>query len=409
VNKNSKQHLVWLEINLANIVENLKQFKQLAKPAQILPVVKSNAYGHGIVEVAKRIAREGIWGLGVFNTNEAIELARANITLPILILGPVPLLYNEVAKLFPYRSIRLVIYDRNQAKILSNFALKNRAKIKVHIKIDTGLNRLSVHWQDAVRFVKDISLMQGLELEGVYSHLSDAEGLDQSYTLKQLHRFKQVISELESCGVYIPLKHIAGSAAAMLLPESRYDLVRIGISLYGLWPSKETRLLMLSRVENLSHLLMDRKKQEQGVNNLLLGFLKPALQFKTRIVQIKKVPKGSPIGYGCNYWTKHSTKIAILPVGYAEGFDRGLSNCGEVLIKGKRASVVGNVCMNMTMVDITHIRNVRVGEEVVLIGKQGKEEITAEDLAEKIGTINYEIVTRLNWSLPRIYLEEKNN
>ena len=189
----------------------------------------------------------------------------------------------------------------------------------------------------------------------------------------------------------------------MLMPELRYDVVRAGIALYGLWPSEETRLLMISRGQNLLNLLQDEDLQQRGVHSLLSSFLQPAMTFKTRVTQVKEVPVDWSIGYGCTYRTRRHTRIAVLPMGYADGYDRRLSNGGQVLIRGMRAPVVGRVSMNLTTVDVTDIAGVTTGDEVVLLGHQGSEEVSAEELAERIGTINYEVVTRIRWDLPRLY------
>jgi len=275
--------------------------------------------------------------------------------------------------------------------------------VPVHIKVDTGLGRLSVNHEKAPKFIEELLKLPGLRVEGLYTHLADAEGIDQSYTLRQLIRFNKLLENLENKGIHIPIKHMAGSAAAMLLPETRFDIARIGISLYGLWPAEETKILMIAKGQNLLEILSDKEIQSRGVN-LLAYFLRPVMQFKTTVVQVKEIPPGNCIGYGCTYETRRLTKVAILPAGYAEGIDRKLSNCGEVLIRGKKASIIGRICMNLTIVDITDIPDVSAGDEVVLIGKQGDQEITAEDMADKVGTINYEIVTRINWQVPRVYI-----
>jgi len=272
----------------------------------------------------------------------------------------------------------------------------------VHVKIDTGLGRLSVTADDALHFIQSLHAVPGIAVEGVYSHLADAEGIDQSMTLKQYANFERVLDELRQQGLAPGIRHIAGSAAGMLMPELRYDWVRAGISLYGLWPSEETRLLMIAAAHHLPEVLHNPEVQARGVK-LLASFLQPALQFKTRISQVKEVPTGWSVGYGCTYRTTRATRVAVLPLGYADGYDRHLSNKGHVLVRGHRAPVIGRVCMNLTMVDVTDVPGAARDDEVALIGKQGSQEISVEQVAAAIGTINYEVVTRIRWDLPRIF------
>ncbi|HXE71505.1 MAG TPA: alanine racemase, partial [Candidatus Nitrosotenuis sp.] len=226
--------------------------------------------------------------------------------------------------------------------------------------------------------------------------------LDQSYTLLQYRRFRDCTEALERQGLCPPLRHLAGSAAAMLLAPTRLDLVRLGIAMYGLWPAAETRLLMLARDKDLHDILADQMENGAGTD-ALEGFLVPALTWKTVVVQVKEVPAGSFVGYGCTFETRRPTRIAVLPLGYYEGYDRRLSNCAEVLIRGQRAPVVGRVCMNLTMVDVTDVPGASPGDEVVLLGQQGSARISAEEMAARVGTINYEVVTRIPRHIPRLY------
>ncbi len=400
--------LTRVEINLSNLIYNVKQLNKIVgNGTKIMPVVKSNAYGHGLVPVCKALIDEdknsvakNIYGFGVITMKEVIELREGGIEKPALILGPIS--YEEIDEAIKYRAT-LVVYDLPFAREISNRAVKENTTVPVHVKIDTGLGRLSVTPEEAPYFIEKLLKMPGLNVEGLYTHLADAEGIDQSYTLRQLVRFNKLIEILEKKAIKIPLKHMAGSAAAMLLPETRFDIARTGISIYGLWPAEETKILMIAKGQNILDILTDRDIQAKGVN-LLAYFLKPVMEFKTTVVQVKDIPAGHCIGYGCTYETKRLTRVAVIPVGYAEGFDRKLSNCGEILIRGKKASVMGRICMNLTIVDVTDIPGVTAGDEAVIIGKQGEQQITAEDMAEKVGTINYEIVTRINWDVPRVYI-----
>lgn len=402
------KQLTRVEINLSNLIHNICQLQRVAgNKTKLLPVVKSNAYGHGIVPVSEAIldreknpVANNIFGLGVVSMTEVMELRDSGIKGKILVLGPVSI--DEI-DLAIDKSATLIVYDIPFAREISKRAIERGISLPVHVKVDTGLGRLSVISEEALDFIKELGELKGIELEGIYTHLADAEGIDQSYTLRQLIRFNRLLELLDEKDINIPVKHMAGSAATILLPETRFDIARTGISLYGLWPAEETKLLTIARGQDILKLLTDRNIQSKGINNILENFLRPVMQFKTTVVQVKDIPPGNCVGYGCTYETNRLTRVAVLPIGYSEGFDRRLSNCGQVLIRGKKASVLGRVCMNLTTVDITEIPGVKTGDEAVIIGKQGNQEISAENIAKKTGTINYEVVTRINWSVPRIY------
>lgn len=391
--------LVWVEVDLQAIARNFMHLQEMVAPSTLVPVVKSNAYGHGLLPVARTVVGDGAKVLGVATMEEAVALREGGIGADIVVLGPtVPV---QAALAIRHRII-VAVFDLESARRMSEIATEQGGRLRVHAKVDTGLGRLSVTPDHAVSFVQALRALEGLDVEGVYSHLADAEGIDQSMTLKQHANFKRVLDDLRSMDLAPRIKHIAGSAAGMLMPELRYDWVRAGISLYGLWPSEETRLLMIAAAHHLPNILHDAEVQARGVK-LLASFLRPALQFKTRIAQVKEVPAGWSVGYGCAYRTTRPTMVAVLPVGYADGYDRHLSNKGQVLVRGRRAPVIGRICMNLTMVDVTDVPGAAHDDEVVLIGVQGGEEISAEHVAEAVGTINYEIVTRIRWDLPRLY------
>jgi len=394
--------LVWVEVDLGAIARNYHQLRQIIGDGHaLMPIVKSNAYGHGLLPVARTVAACGAAWLGVATLDEAVTLRAAGLQTPTVVLGPI---HPAHAGLAASHRVTVGVFDLEAARVMSDRALEVGTRLKVHAKVDTGLGRLSVTADDAVPFVSALREMPGLEVEGIYTHLADAEGIDQSMTLKQYVNFRAVLEGLEAAGIDVPVRHMSGSAAGMLMPELRYSLVRVGIALYGLWPSEETRLLMISKGQDLHNLLNDVEVQTRGVR-LLANFLQPALRFMTRVSQVKSVPAGWSIGYGCTFKTRRPTRVAVLPVGYADGLDRHLSNCGHVLIRGHRAPIVGRVCMNVTVVDVTDIPDAARDDEVTLIGAQGDAEITAEEVAEKIGTIHYEVVTRICWDLPRVYRE----
>ncbi|HTL39508.1 MAG TPA: alanine racemase [Methylomirabilota bacterium] len=358
-------------ISKSALVHNLRAYRRAIGDTKVMSVIKSNAYGHGILEVAKAIEKETDW-FGTASGMEALDLRKAGIKKPILVLS----FYDpeQIADLVK-KNVSLVVYDLKQARLISA-AGKHLGKIaNVHLKIDTGTSRLGIFQKEVAKFINEIITLKNIKIEGVFSHFAASEE-DLEFTEIQNNLFNQVVEELEWRGIN-PVTHIACTAAGIRASKSRHSMVRLGIGLYGLWPSEKTR-----ETANFA--------------------LKPALQWVTSVIQVKTLPKGTFVGYGKSFQTTRPTQLAILPVGYFDGFDRKLSNVGEVIIAGIRCKVLGRVCMNLIMVDATSAKNVKVGDKAVLIGKMGKEEITADELAEKIGTINYEVVTRINPLIPRV-------
>lgn len=376
----TKKQITWIEISRRAIEHNVQQFRSVVKKSTVLmAVVKSNAYGHGLLATAHTVKRAGVPWLATVNLDEALELRSNGIRGRLLVLS-----YFNPEKLVQAvkQHITLTVYSYKAARILNGIAKRQHKKIKIHFKVDTGTSRLGIAPKKCITHIQKISLLKYVQLEGIFSHFADAENPNQRVTKKQIKQFNSLIAVLDKMGIDIPIKHLACSAATILNKQSHLDLVRIGISLYGLWSIEQDGLIV--------------KKLHRNFN------LKPALSWRTKIVQVKAVEKGAAVGYGRTYYTKKKMKLAVLPVGYWEGYDRKLSNTGEVLIRGKRCPIRGRICMNLTMVDVTHIRTVRAGDTATLIGKDGNNSVTADELAEKIGTINYEIVTRINPQLPRI-------
>lgn len=392
---------VWVEVNLDAIRHNIQQLKARVAPSQLLVVVKSNAYGHGLLPVAQVAVDQGVWGLAVVNVDEAMELRHHQFTCPVVVVGPV--FEFEMAAAIE-AEVALPVYSVETAQAVSRTAQKLGRTAKIHVKVDTGLSRLAEPVDNCKIFLELCSLLPNLEIEGIYSHYADAEGLDQSYTISQFKKFQKALQVCSEVGLKPTYRHISASAAGLLLEEARLDLVRTGIASYGLWPAEETKILMASGGQALLETLNRRFADGQSceVESILI----PALSWKTRVSQVKSLPANTPVGYGCSFTTSRPTKIAVLPVGYYEGYDRHLSNQGEVIIRGHRARVLGRVCMNVLTVDVTDIPQVELGDEVVLLGAGGGScpAITAEEIARKIGTINYEVVTRIPAHLPRVYL-----
>jgi len=372
----------WLILDKKQLIHNIKQFKRLiGDEVALIPVIKSNAYGHGIKEVSKICnQRPEVKKLAVASLDEAIFLQQQGITKPILTLS----FFNLPSKIEKrlLKRIEFVIYDLNQAKTLNTLAKKYNLKIKIHLKIDTGTSRLGILPNETINFAKKLKQLANLQTYGIFTHFATAEEINQNFTLKQIKNFNDLINSLARQNINFKERHAACSAAILLQKSSHYDAVRLGLSLYGMYSLENHR-------EEL-------KKKYPWFN------IKPVLTWKTKIIQIKKLPKGTSIGYGRTHSLKQVSRIAVLPVGYWDGYDRKLSNKAQVLINGVKCPVIGRVCMNLIMVNLKSVKNVKIGDEVVLLGRQKNSFITTEDLAEKAGTINYEITTRINPLLTRI-------
>ncbi|MBX4191571.1 MAG: alanine racemase [Candidatus Doudnabacteria bacterium] len=371
--------LTEITINKQALLHNVSQFRKVAGSAKLMVVVKSNAYGHGYFAVASCI-EDKVDYFGVASLSEALSLREIKIKKPILVLNYYELTQVESAVL---KNISLVVYDLSQVKTIQAAAKKLKKKALVHIKVGTGLSRLGVFAKDSLSFTKQVLKMPNIIVEGIFSHFAASED-DPGFTMIQLEHFRKIISELESNNIEIPIKHIACTASALAFPETHFGMIRIGIGIYGLQSYKSIYSKVLKTYEGFS--------------------LKKALTWKTKILAVKDLPVGAYVGYGRTYQTTRKTKLAILPVGYHEGYDRGLSNNSEVLINGVRCPVRGRIYMNLMSVDVTKVKNAKAGDTAVLIGTQGREEITADELAVKAGTINYEIVTRINPIIPRLII-----
>jgi len=375
--------LVWIELDSDAPDHNLQELRRCAKQDVLFcAIVKSNAYGHGVSQMI-RLLQSADW-FAVNSLEEGIELRALGVEKPILLLGHVPIAHLEDAV---HADLRLTVYNRETIEALSRIETAD-TPVKVHVKVETGTARQGVLPEEVPDFVHFIQKNRGIQLEGISTHFANIEDtLNHEYAEKQLATFKEVLEVLRKDGVKPPIVHTACTAASILFPETHYSMLRAGIGLYGLWPSRETYLSAL-------------------MGKLYVPKLRSILTWKTRIVQIKKLREGSYVGYGCTYRTTRPTNLAVLPVGYADGYDRNLSNTAYVLVNGKRASVIGRVCMNLTMIDVTDIPDVKLENEVVLLGSWGDERITAELMANWAGTINYEIVTRISPSLERKVLQK---
>lgn len=364
----------WAEIDLDAVHHNLTQVeKHLQSNSNIIAVVKANAYGHGAVEVAKIAeSHERVKMLAVATIEEGIELRKNEIKLPILVLGTI--LESRIPEVI-YYNLTPVIYTLNTAKKISQQASREGARVKVHLGIDTGMGRIGILVDDdPVEKIKTIANLSHIKIDGIFTHFAAADE-ELEYTKKQLSKFNGLLSELKNAGIEIPFTHVANSAAIIDFPKTHFDLVRLGIALYGLPPAPS---------------LADQ------IN------LKAVLSWKAHVVHVKTVEPGTNISYGCTYTADEEIKVATLAVGYYDGYARRLSNQADVLIKGQRAPVVGRVCMDQIMVNVTGIE-VEKGDTATLIGRDGTAMITAQELADKVGTINYEIVSRIGPRVERIF------
>ncbi len=370
----------WIEISAKAIKNNLAEMKRrVGRETSLLAVVKANAYGHGLAETAKIAARTGAGWLGVDSVVEAELARRATPRIPILILGYTP---TALAKKAVELGARITVYDKKTVDAIASA----KKLARVHIKLETGTTRQGVGERELTELVKHIKARPKIVLEGLSTHYANIEDTtDHAYAKRQLEEFARLAAIAEKVlGRPIPVKHTACSAAAILFPQTYFGLARVGIATYGLWPSRETQISARER-------------------NIKID-LRPALVWKSLIAQVKTVPRGTPVSYGLTARVTRVSRIAVIPVGYYDGFDRGLSSTGAVLVRGRRAPVLGRVCMNMFVIDVTDIPGVKAEDEVVLLGVQGRERISAEEIAAKIGTINYEVVSRINSLIPRIYI-----
>jgi alanine racemase len=369
----------WIELDAAAIENNVRVFRDLIGCDRVLTaVVKADAYGHGLVPVSEVALRAGADWLGVFDAAEGLALRDRGFDAPVIVLGPTR---EEQLEEALTAELRLTAASLDAARSIAGNRRASGAR--VHLKVETGTNRQGLdvgELSDAV----DLLRRGGVEIEGLYTHYADIEDTtDHTFAEEQRRRFEGCLAALAELGVEPAMPHTACTAAAILFEETYFAMVRVGIGLYGLWPSRETLV------------------SANAVGRNKLG-LRPVMTWKTRVAQVKSVGSGGFVGYGRTFRTTRDTRLAVLPVGYADGYDRRLSGAAHVLIRGVRAPVLGRVCMNVIMVDATDVPGAMAGDEVVLLGRQGDEAVTAEDLARLAGTINYEIVTRAAPGAPRV-------
>jgi alanine racemase len=372
----------WVEVDLGAVENNARRLVEIANGAQVMAIVKANAYGHGAVQVSRAALRGGVSWLGVVSIGEAIELRRAGLAAPILVTGYTSPEWTRAAV---ENDITLTVFTIDVAHAIAEAACSLNTRARIHLKVDTGMSRLGNSTGEIVAFARAVAGLPNVEMEGIYTHFAMADTPDalgtigggDAFTAKQLAAFRNAVDALSDIGIHPRLIHCANSPATIRLPESRFNLVRSGILIYGLDPDPQ--------VPRPSSFV-------------------PALSFKTRVAHVRQVPIGSYVGYAGTFRAERPTRVAIVMVGYADGYRRTLANKGQVLICGRRMSIIGRVCMDQCFADVTEYPDVQQGVEVVLIGKQGGEEIRAEELAEQMGTNNYETVTTIGGRVERKYI-----
>ncbi|MBW2543997.1 MAG: alanine racemase [Deltaproteobacteria bacterium] len=367
----------WVEIDLDSFRHNWDEINRLVGPGiKVLQVVKADAYGHGAIEISKAAVKNGVYALGVANADEGVQLRVGGIDAPIIILSPSTV--HEIDEIIKYDMIPSVS-DVHFAVELNRKLIERDARLPVHIEIDTGMGRGGTIYSDAIAMVRSILALSNVVVEGIFSHLSVSEVKDDEYNSLQWKLFEEVVTGLEKEGIHIPIKHISNSGGVLNFPRFNLDMVRPGIMTYGVYPSFDT---------------------------VPEADLIPVMSFRTRIVILKDLPAGYSIGYGRSHVTKGPARIATIPVGYGDGYGFIMSNQGQVLIRGDRAPIVGRISMDMCTVDVTHIPECEIGDEVVLMGMQGKEYVSAGEIAEKSGTISYEILCALGKRAPRVFVNK---
>lgn len=368
----------WAEIDLDAIAHNMKEIRRLVREdALVTAVIKADGYGHGAKKIAQTLLDNGADRFAVAVLDEGIELRQAGFEVPVLILGFTdPERAEEVVKY----NLDQTVYSWELAEALSKEAARQNKKAKIHIKVDTGMGRIGLQPNnESVNLIKKISELPNVILEGIFTHFAVADTADKRYTEEQYEKFNWIISELQKQNVEFNVRHCGNSATIIDLPDMHMDMVRAGIILYGLAPSNE---VLLKKID-----------------------LRQVMSLKVRITHVKEIEAGQSVSYGRKFIASKKSKIASLPIGYADGYTRMLSGKAEALVKGKRVPVVGRICMDQCMIDITGIEDVKVGDEVVLFGRQGKDMIHIDELAEKLGTINYEIVCMISKRVPRVYIK----
>ncbi|MBI2861792.1 MAG: alanine racemase [Chloroflexi bacterium] len=367
----------WVEVDLDAIASNVGKLKRLVgSKTELMTIVKANAYGHGAAAVALAALSSGATRLGVAYIEEGIALRRQGITAPILVHGYTS---PDEAEHAVEHDLTIAACSEAVAEAVSRSAMARNTIAKVHIKVDSGFGRFGLPPAEVASFARKLSQLPNIATEGLFTHFATADEADKGFTHQQFQAFRWALGELDVAGIAIPCRHVANSAATLDMPELHLDMVRCGIATYGLYPSRHVN----HRVD-----------------------LRPALTLKSRIVRLFPLPSGHSVGYGRTFTTSRPSRLALVSIGYADGLPRALSNRGSLLVHGRRAAIVGRISMDQCVIDVTDIPEVAVAEEVVVIGRQGDAEITADEVAEAAGTISYEVLCGIGIRVPRLYLRE---
>lgn len=371
---------VWAEINLDNLAHNMREVKRVVKRGTLITaVIKADGYGHGAVQIGKTLLENGADRFAVATLSEAIQLRKNYKDIPILILGYTP---NNSAELVVKHNIIQTIYTYDQALAYSKKAKELDNEVKVHIKIDTGMSRLGMRTdEETIKTIKEINKLPNLMIEGLFTHFAIADESEKEFTYGQAERFNFICNALEREDINIPIKHVSNSAAIIDLPEMNYNMVRAGIILYGLYPSRE----------------VDKKRVD----------LKEVMSLKAEVSYVKEIEEGTGVSYGLLFKADKTTKIATLPIGYADGYTRLLTSKAKAIVKGTKVPVVGRICMDQCMIEVTGL-DVNIGDEVILFGSDGNNNITIDEIAESLNTINYEIVCMISKRVPRVYVKDND-
>ena len=367
-------------VSLDAIAHNFEEMKKnIADGTRIVAVVKADGYGHGAEAISRLIEDyEYIWGFATATAEEAIQLKDAGIEKPVLILG---LVFEEYFQELIRKDVRLTVCEYNVAKILSDEAVRQGRQVHIHIALDTGMSRIGfADKPESVEEIKKIAALPNVEIEGMFTHFARADETDKAPAIEQLKRYLAFAGLLEKAGVQIPLKHCSNSAGIIRMPEANLNLVRAGITIYGIYPSDEVERDIVK--------------------------LKPAMELKSHVTYVKDLPAGTAISYGGTFASENDLRVATIPVGYADGYPRTLSNKGWVLIHGQKAPILGRVCMDQFMVDVTHIPDVKHGDEVTLIGRDGDEFISIETFGDMSGRFSYEFACDISKRVPRVYIKD---
>ncbi len=366
----------WIEIDLDAVAENVRHIKKYLGKTRLLAVVKADGYGLGAVETAEVISENGADCLGVVMLDEAVELRRAGIKTPVLNMGTV--LPAQARYVIEY-DLEQIVFRPEMARLLSQQAKNKNCSAKIHIKIDTGMGRYGVHYSEAIDTIIKIASMPNLNIVGAMTHFPRSDALDKSFALLQIARMKKIRKELETRGIQIPVWHLANSGATLDLPDSFFDMVRVGLMNYGYFPSEEVRRPFP---------------------------LKPAMSVRAQIVNIKHIKRGDSVGYGRRFIAEKDETIAVLPMGYADGYSRKLSRTGEALIRGRRVPIIGGLCMDAFFLKITEFPDIREGDTATLMGFDGGEEISPHDIAALTGSVSYEVISNFGKRMPRVYIRD---